>query len=1296
MSSLEINTNSINKNNLSEKLIEESKIVQLEIEQPSNINSLDNKKDYYTSIESDFKSKLLYPNNCINTFTFWWMWKILKNAKKVQIKSDNLGRISPNLNAKEFLNEIKPKWYGYYQFKNRYPLFRCVINSNIFNIIKIFILIIIQSIIELITINLFRKILQCFENPEDDKMNKTLNLNVFILLSLNFINIFLYRQSDFQIELVGTKAAIQLDTLIYDKLLQVAIFNKDSFSEGKLVNFIQIDSEKFAEFLSDSPNSLIVPFKVIFYIILLFKYFGPSFLAGFVVLIGIIFLIGITQKKRMKYHKEYMKAKDERMKITTQLFNIIKTIKLYNWEKIFLKKVEEKRKIEVDILIKIAKFSVLINMLYWSANILLSLISIITYNIFNDNMDTANILTAIYIFDSLADPLFMIPEFFTGLLESIVSLKRIQDFMGMKNNDYSQIKYLDSNNENISIKIDNVSFGVDKENSLEQLILLKDISLQINKGEIIAVIGEVGSGKSCLLNAILNNLAVSSKKLSENILLSGSISYVSQNPWILNDTVRNNIIFFNEFDQEKYNKILDICELNPDLNLLSGGDMTEIGEKGANLSGGQKARVAIARALYSNSDIFLFDDPLSALDAYVGMKIFNKVFIEYLKNQNKTIIIVTHALQYISFMDRVIYMNKGSIKFFGTPKEIENKDFYKDIIKSIDNKKNKNDSDTKKDIKDDNDIYKINKSEKDIIRITKDEEQKKGRIKFSVWMTFFMYAGGISYLILTIFTNICWKGSEMYNDYYLANWTSKNLEKKENYKYLFKYSSITIIGILFILWRAILMQKGLVKYNIKMHDALIKKLIYAPVNLFHDTIPRGQILNRLSKDLENGSRLNGCTSGTLRVFFQLLSCVLMCSIFNLYSLIFIPIIFLLEYTIVKFYLVGGRDLNRLEGGSRSPVISVFSETIPGIPCIRALKFENNFKDKFNQRINNFFKVRLFQSGGSGWFGVHLDLISFSLNIIVLTFCLLFRKKFTATDIGLLITYSIKLIQHLYGIMDRITRIEKLLTSVERCDSFTNIVQEKYPILPNDKNINFATKGKIKIENYSVKYRPETPIVLKDINILINPGEKIGVVGRTGSGKSTLCLCLFRILEPFKGKIYIDDIDITSIGLEKLRDSLTVIPQEPTLIEGSLRENVDPGNLYSDLEIKNSLIEVGLENLLNEKGLNYHIVEEANNISIGEKQLLCIARAMLRKSKIILMDEATASIDYKTERLIQESIMKVLKDSTVITIAHRIKTIIKYDRILVLSDGMIKEFDTPENLLKIKNGLFNELYKESAI
>jgi ABC-type multidrug transport system fused ATPase/permease subunit len=444
---------------------------------------------------------------------------------------------------------------------------------------------------------------------------------------------------------------------------------------------------------------------------------------------------------------------------------------------------------------------------------------------------------------------------------------------------------------------------INKETRTEKIILLKDIDIQIKKGEHIGIIGEVGSGKTCLLNAFINNLQVFSEKKG-NIKLSGKISFVSQSSWILNTTVEDNILFFSPKDEEKYKKVLSISQLEPDLLTLPKGDQTEIGEKGLNLSGGQKARISIARAIYSDSEIYIFDDPLSALDAYVGMNLFKQVFNDFLKD--KTFIISTHALQYLSFFDRILYMKDGKIFWSGTYDEIIKEDFFEEFVKSIEKKKSgdveekeeqvNNNMDEENDTMDEDESSKSNILE--IEKKQQPEKENKDKITFGTILTLIKFSGGYSLLFKIILVNVLWKISEVYSDYYLSSWGMiENITKKENNFRLFIYILITFPSIITIIMRQKYMMDAYINYNIGMHDLLVDKLIGAPVNLFHDITPRGHIISRLSKDLNNGATVNTILSASLRVFFQVCGAIFVCAVFNVWT---IPVIILILVIEVMF------------------------------------------------------------------------------------------------------------------------------------------------------------------------------------------------------------------------------------------------------------------------------------------------------------------------------------------------------------------------------------------------------------
>jgi ATP-binding cassette subfamily C (CFTR/MRP) protein 1 len=486
---------------------------------------------------------------------------------------------------------------------------------------------------------------------------------------------------------------------------------------------------------------------------------------------------------------------------------------------------------------------------------------------------------------------------------------------------------------------------------------------------------------------------------------------------------------------------------------------------------------------------------------------------------------------------------------------------------------------------------------------------------------------------------------------------------------------------------------------------MLHHLIKAPINLYHDTVPKGQIFNRLSNDLFK------IDIGESFMFYNvssysanLLGQVVVCAIFQPYCLILVPFIIILGLFTMRYYLNCSREISRLESISRSPMLNSVNETVYGALTIRAYKLSKFFIDDFRLKADNFLKTRIFLVGIMNWYTLMLDFLSYMFIVFLILFSIFFRENFAPATIGILLTYCVQIQDELVRYLTCRSNLENDMVGLERCIAYTKIISEKPEKMPIDDELGIWPKeGKIKFENYSVQYRPETEIVLKNLNFEILPKEKIGIVGRTGSGKSTIANCLFRILEAKEGKIYIDDIDISQVGLTKLRSNITIIPQDPTLMEGSLRFNIDPLNKYTDEEIQEVMEQIGfwyicvknIEENINkpdeEKGLNMLITGDGGNISIGERQLICITRAILRKSKIIVMDEATASIDVNTENIIQKAIKNILNDSTILTIAHRIKTVLNSDRILVLDNGEIKEFDTPKNLLENKNSMFYDFY-----
>ena len=1162
--------------------------------------------------------------------------------------------------------------------------------------------------------------------------------------------------------------------------------------------------------MSSCPNIISVPFLIIMYNYLLFKYMGISFVIGFIVMIIFLLINYYYRKLFSKYLKLYLKKSDQRMRVTTETFNNLKVIKLYGWDNFFLGKIQNARNEELDALNKRYYITTISQTLLWLAPIAMSVSSIGLYQYINKTFKVEDMFTCLAIFTSIQNPMRSLPTTFDIIMETIASMKRIEYFlklpeiqndkiirndMSTKNNGiaiqivngtfkwgkiqssakiqkneilpqnanndvkkqksinsfiplsnipsnyqplpvnntnetklYSElennIKYKDSKTgeeyPQLSPKVDKdkrklFSFDTGNKLNLSSIPListdskkiindegyLNNINLTIREGEFVCIIGEVGSGKSSLIQAILNNMIIQNHQ-NTKIIVNGKISYVGQEAWIQNNTVQNNILFYQPYNAEKYQKILNLCELNQDLNSLSGGDLTEIGEKGVNLSGGQKARISLARAMYCDNDIYIMDDPISALDAHVGKNIMHNCIISYLKG--KTRILVTHALQYTSFADRIYYMKNGEIKWEGTYQELIQQKFYSEFAEKIKSKLKEEKDDNEINTKIDNN-KKINQNKEislnkgTIQRITKDEGKEVGKINKKVFLSYFSYIGGMNFCLALIFTLLSWQGLRIMSDLWLGYWSEHQGERSNTFFFII-YGITAMGGSLFNYLRTRVITSGSINCSTKLHNQMVNSLIKAPINLFHDTVPKGQIFNRLSKDLPTVDTYTMYWFMTLTAFgSSFLGAVFVCSLYEKECLIFLPIFVIICWFLYRFYINCSRELNRMEGVLNSPILNLVNETIPGTATIRAYNLQDKYIEIFQNKVDEHYKLLYYINGTGQWYLLCLNLLSMIFLTYMVVMTLMHKTKFTPRIIGVILTYSLILQEDMIEFLSSFSNFENTMTKMERSLSYTKIISERPQSFTSDLALrDWPSKGEVLFENYNVKYRNDTEMVLKNINFHLKPGEHLGIVGRTGSGKSTISLCLFRILEAFSGKIYIDGVDISKVGLKKLRESITIIPQDSTLMDGTLRYNIDPLSCYTDIEIKDVMKTIGFDYILtlNKGGLDQKISENGSNLSIGEKQLICITRAILRKSKIIVLDEATASIDYKTEEIIQKAVNEILKGSTKISIAHRIKTVMNVDKILVLENGEIIEFDTPNNLLDNKKSFFYDFYSKSLL
>ena len=1285
------------------------------------------------------EEKKIKNTSLISKIFFLWTLPLFKLSKTKTLTYDTLinGFKKPfntSISKNDILNPQERLFKFYYnKNKNTYKrLFYSIIRANLTEIIIVFFISLSFTILRIIQIYLLKTVIMLFKNMNNINFSSDLIKYSSLLLIVKFGQIILNHLNDYLCQVLCNNASCSLKNLIYEKMLKSSIFIKENFNKGKLINYIQNDAETISFLFDYAPMTLVVPIQLLINVYMLFSLFGYTFIYSLITFFILSAMAWYIEDFYTINQKQFLSFKDDRIKITNSILQMIKIIKMCTYENVAFEKINDKRNKELISMKKIQNIFVLNNFIHWVIPFALSLVSIGFYTKIYGHMKIENIIVAIEIYDSVAYPLYRIPIFITNLMATLVSMKRIEEFLNIKdinenkninynydnncNNNTTLNKEIIDNKENEAIILENINFGISNEK--KDIILLSDINLKIKKGELVGIIGETGSGKTCLINSLLNYFEIIELKSKKNLpirKINGKISYASQTPFIVNDTIRNNIIFYNNENIEKYETIIDICQLEQDLLNLSAYDFTEISSNGTNISGGQKARISFARSVYQDADIYLFDDPISSVDSIISNKIFEKVIIEYL--DKKTRIFCKNTISGLNYMDRIIVLDKGKIIFDGNYKEFCSSDIYDKMIKN-EEKENKKKYIEKKNFKNDNNkSYKIKyQSDSDIVskssivnlkkgKLIVDEKQNIGHIKLSLFLSFFRKMGKDSLLIpfIILMITFIWQLFQVINNYWLTKWSEtkitnkdmKTFKKDSNLYFFIIYCLIGFVSLFFLFLREFLLSRSNITVNRILHNDMIIRILKAPINLFHDVVPLGQIINILNFDLEKCKNINKFYGFISRGLATLLSSLIICYFYNKYSIVCIPILFIFDITIFKYYLPCGSDIKRIECIANTPILSWYTETINNIISIRAFNKELDFKNRFYSKIYNHYLIKLYKTGLQNLYTLSLELSAFIYLVFIVIFSSIFYNNLSPSAIGLLFKYSINICDQLLFVFEYFGNIENEMVHYERCNNYTKLLQEKYkpgincPFLIGNKK--FEIKNPIiKFENYITRYRPNTEIILNNINLKINSYEKIGIVGRSGSGKSSLINAIYRLIEPLSGKILIDNIDISKIPLIQLRSEMTIVPQEPALLDGTLKYNLDPNNYYSENEVINALKKVNFN--FDKFKSGYRILNKniSDNLSLGEKQLICFSRAILTKKKIVIFDEATANLDKDSEGIINKVIKEEFKDSTIIIVAHKLINIKDCDKILVMDNGKIAEFDTPKKLYNNTKSIFRQL------
>lgn len=846
--------------------------------------------------------------------------------------------------------------------------------------------------------------------------------------------------------------------------------------------------------------------------------------------------------------------------------------------------------------------------------------------------------------------------------------------------------------------------------------VLRDITIDFERGTLNAIVGYVGTGKSSLLHAILGEM----RKTNGSVSLEGSVAYVAQTAWIFNDTLKNNILFGKEYDEQLYQKAIRVSALEQDLNILPAGDMTAIGEKGINLSGGQKQRVSIARAVYADADVYLMDDPLSALDAHVSGQVFDMCMSNDGVLKDRLRVLVTNQVHILPNCDKIVFLNHGTVQCSGKYSELVASDkSFLSLVRDHEDAQQK-----EKNTIEDGEGNTVTSTDSKIVpievkdvpeagketvsgneagrKLIQSEERNVGKVGVGTYWEYIRALGNpIVFLLLLVFF-IASAAMQLVVQWWLAYWSSEEAKDIQNgdektsdrlgfflgiyFAIAIGYAIAIFIRTVWYLWQAIYASKTL-------HNDMLRSILRAPLTFF-DTTPIGRVISRFSRDIS-------ALDEQLPQFFQQ---ALNTSTSLIMSYIFIgrfihPFFgFAIPVTIFYFFLQRffnrtALELKRLDAISKSPIYAHFSETLGGLSTLRA------YSKQEQSRAENMVKIDLNQRAyfswvmANRWFTLYLEMVGSLLIYVTAVFSVLARETISPAIIGLVLIYATQVTQYLGFTVRSITEMEGQMSSVERANYYRrDLPQERPDEVEGAVSKSWPATGNIVFENVEMRYRDGLPLVLKGVNLSINGGEKVGVVGRTGSGKSSLMIALLQMVDIAGGSITVDGVDLASVGLNDVRKRMTIIPQDPVMFSGTIRFNLDPFGEYSDAQVWDALEKSHLKNFVAglDEGLDAEVTEYGENLSAGQRQVICLTRALLRNTKIMVLDEASSQLDMETDRLIQDAIRTHLKDATILTIAHRLLTLADYDKIVVMEDGIVAECGSPLELLDKRHGKFRAL------
>ncbi|KAI9339681.1 P-loop containing nucleoside triphosphate hydrolase protein [Obelidium mucronatum] len=1298
------------------------------------------------SLEGNIESPELYAN-IFSTLTFHWMDGLMKLGYEKDLEMDDLWALRPIDSARSNSDLFLDMW-NTERTKKKPSLLKALIRSYgaVFGFAAIFKAS--QDTLSFIQPTFLKYIME-FTNswsPEnkghEQPISRGFSIAVLMLLAA-VCQTFLLHQYFHTCIVIGMRVKAAVITAIYQKALRLSPAARQSSTVGEIVNLMSVDAGRLGDLTTYFHIIWSGPFQICLALYFLYFTLGVAIFAGVAVMLLMIPINGLLATWSRRLNKVQMGNKDKRTKLMDELLNGIKVIKLYAWEMPFLNRVNAVRELELGTLMRMGYLSAGSSFTWVCTPLMVSFVSFAVYSVISDEpLTSTKVFVSMSLFNLLQFPLAMFPSVITAIIDASVSFNRLYTFLMNEELDEDAVIYQDepsfpSSDASplVRVAIHEGSFRWTKDSPSPTI---QNINLTVKDANLVAIVGVVGSGKSSLLSATLGEMY----KSSGSVTICGKVAYVPQTPWIMNATLRENIVFGGLFEAEWYNTVIAACGLEPDLAVLPGGDMTEIGERGINLSGGQKQRINLARAVYSRADVYLLDDTLSAVDAHVGKHIFNQVIGPKGLLATKSRVFVTHSIHVVHEADYVALMQGGEIVEAGKYKSLMSKGKKFHALMKEYGKRKEEDIDSLGtpeaalrgvQVVPSSVVQAVGPVDASVKGKAADavtpatpagpsliskEESSKGSVSSKVYWS---YASSCGFGSITLFlcNAIFSQFLSIAQNLYLADWADSNDRKRdlvlrgwmkqesvepENVMTrLMVYGGIGLLYAGSFVFQTIFVWIfcGIRSARI-LHQDMLENIVKLPQSYF-DTTPLGRILNRFSKDVYTVDEvLPRVFQGYTRTLFSVLAVLAVNTIGNWMFLFFVVPLGLLYIYFQRYYLSTSRELKRLDSTSRSPIYAHFQETLAGVGTIRAYQQCQRFITTNEYRVDYNMKAYYPSVSSNRWLAVRLEFIGSLIvfgSAMFAVVSIAVNGYVSASLVGLALTYSLNVTQSLNWLVRQSCEIETNIVSVERMKEYIELPQEAPYLMPRQApRESWPENGVIEFRDYEARYREGLDLVLRKLSFHVNSNEKIGIVGRTGAGKSSLTLALFRIMEPSSGTIVLDGVDITKIGLYNLRSKMTIIPQDPFVFNGSVRENLDPFQKASDDELWEALDAANMKSVIAEMDgkLDAQIQQGGENLSCGQRQLLCLARAVLRKSRVMILDEATASIDFETDNIIQRTIRELAKHCTVITIAHRVNTIIDYDRILVLDHGKVAELDSPQNLLKNKKSKFFGLAKEAGL